>query len=218
MTTFEDRLLAELRQVVADRPEPAAVQPPLRRAPRARIALGGFATAAAAAAAVVIASGGDPAEPAYAVDRQSDGSVTVQISSLRDADGLERKLRAAGIPAVVDYTPAGKMCRMPRGKPAQIDKLTMSGTARDSGPATFTFERGQIKPGQTVVIQSSLGEGASSIGTEIVEGPVAACELVDAPSVPAGPGASTGGGRHGVASGGGVSAVAGTERSVQTGP
>jgi DNA-directed RNA polymerase specialized sigma24 family protein len=37
--------------------------------------------------------------------------VTVGISSLRDTAGLERKLREAGIHAVVQYVPPGKACK-----------------------------------------------------------------------------------------------------------
>src|SRR4051812_4683219 len=108
-TTFEDRLLAELRAVVAARPAPAPPPspPPARRLPRARLSL---AAGAATVAGVLLATGGGGAAPAYAVEKQPDGSVTVEINSLRDAAGLQEKLRAAGIPAVVDYTPFGKMC------------------------------------------------------------------------------------------------------------
>ncbi len=60
-----------------------------------------------AAFAVVLVSGGSAA---YAVDKQSDGTVTVTVKSLKDAAGLQRALIAAGIPAVVTYTPTGKTC------------------------------------------------------------------------------------------------------------
>jgi hypothetical protein len=59
-------------------------------------------------AAVQLVGGG--AEPAYAND---DGTVTVEISSLNDAAWLERKLREAGISAVVQYLPPGKACKQP---------------------------------------------------------------------------------------------------------
>ena len=55
-STFEDRLLTELRRVVAERPAPAAVAVPRRRS---RLALSGAAVAAATAAIVVVATSGD---------------------------------------------------------------------------------------------------------------------------------------------------------------
>jgi hypothetical protein len=112
---FEERLLAELRRLVAEGPSPAAVHtsparrpaPPWRRRP---LALGGGLAAAAAAATIAGLSldGGEGA--AWAVAPNADGSVTVKINSLSDADGLERKLAAAGVPALVQYLPAGRAC------------------------------------------------------------------------------------------------------------
>jgi hypothetical protein len=208
-STFEDQLLDELRAVVAARPAPELVAPPrARRAPVGRLALAGTALAATAAG-VFVAAGGDPATPAYAVDRRSDGSVTVEIKSLRDAAGLQEKLRAAGINAVVEYTPFGKTCREPRGRPATAGgRHSMGMRTGEGGATTFTIPRGDVGAGQTLVITASTGASASSVGTAIVEGPVAPCELVDAPALPApgaggaesGPSFSTGGAGAGATS------------------
>jgi hypothetical protein len=109
-TNFEERLLQQLRQVVAERPAPtravaSAPTPPRTR--RRRFVLAGAGGVAAVAAAVaIIASSGGVTESAYAVTPRADGSVTVKISSLSDADGLQRALRAAGVPAVVRYSGA----------------------------------------------------------------------------------------------------------------
>jgi hypothetical protein len=112
---FEERLLAELRRVVAERPGPAAAQSTSRSAAaglwrRRPLALAGGLAAAAAAAALagVALNGGDGT--AWAVERNADGTVTVRIDSLSDADGLERMLAAEGVPALVQYLPAGKAC------------------------------------------------------------------------------------------------------------
>jgi hypothetical protein len=220
-TTFEDRLLAELRAVVAERPapEPEATAPgPRRRAPGTRLALAGSAVAATAAGAFLVA-GGDTSTPAYAVAKQSDGSVTVEVHSLRDAAGLQEKLRAAGIPAVVDYTPFGKMCREPRGRPAATGhQMGSMGVGEGSHVATFTIPRGEVRPGQTLVITSSVGSSVSSLGSEIVEGPVAPCELVDAPALPApgsGGGADAG---QGLSTGGANAGSTSAGPSTHTGP
>ena len=213
-TTFEDRLLVELRAVVAAQPATAAFTSPRRwRVSRARLTLAAGAVAATVAGVLVGASG-NSAAPAYAVAKQADGSVTIEIHSLRDAAGLQEKLRAAGIPAVVDYTPTGKMCREPRGRLAPGvpgPKEPTSVGVRADHSATFTIPRGDIRPGNTLVIATSVGSSVSSLGIEIVDGPVAPCQLVDAPPPPAGaPGAgvargqsfSTGGASGGVTSAG----------------
>jgi hypothetical protein len=191
--TFEDRLLIELREVVAARPAPASGPVVARRSPRLpRLLIGGAATAAAIVTAVLAASGGDPAAPAYAVERQADGSVTVKINSLRDAEGLERQLRSVGIASVVDFTPTGKTCRQPRGR--TVPGLhTFAMRVGPNGSATFTIPRDDVHPGRTLVITGSFGDGPTTMGTQTVEGPVAPCELVDAPAPPASPaGPSTG--------------------------
>lgn len=108
MTTsnrFEDKLLVELRQVVAERPAPAAIRSATPR--RTRFAMAGAGVAAATAAVAIVATSSDVTPAAYAVEPHSDGSITVEIHSLKDAAGLQSKLRAAGLPAVVDYDPSG---------------------------------------------------------------------------------------------------------------
>jgi hypothetical protein len=109
MTTsqrFEDRLLEHLRHVVATRPAPPAPAP-ARRPQRARLGLAAAGVVAASVAVAVIATSGGVTPSAYAVESQPDGAVSVSIRSLDDADGLQRSLRAAGVPAVVDYVPSG---------------------------------------------------------------------------------------------------------------
>jgi hypothetical protein len=150
---FEDRLLAELRQIVADRPAPVAAAPrtPRRPAPvralrgaprRVRLGLTGVGAAAAIGAAAIIATGGNVAEPAYAVQTTAGGAVTVHVHSLNDAPGLQRELRAAGVPAVVTYDPDAARCTPApdAGGPAGADGPTLqrhfeSGTA-DDRPST----------------------------------------------------------------------------------
>ena len=129
---FEERLLTELRQVVAERPEPLPAASAKR--PYGRFALAGAGVATAVAAIAVFASSGDNTTSAYAIDKKPDGVVSVEIKSLKDADGLETGLRAAGVPAVVDYTPAGTDgCRLP-AMPATPAEPGMSGKATPVAP------------------------------------------------------------------------------------
>ena len=189
---FEERLLGELRALVAERA--ADAQRPSGR-PHGHTARRGrrFALAGAVALAVVIAGmagllrhvGGGPA-PAYAVTRHADGSVTVEVRSLRDAAGLQRALRADGISAVVVYTPPGKTCRRPWFTPAHVHVATTVGSSvqRTARSARFTIQR-RIPPGDTLVIATtgrtrSHGAVFGALEVVVARGPVGACKLVDA--------------------------------------
>jgi hypothetical protein len=221
-TRFEDRLLAELRQIVAARPIPPApaanaqaAASARRRAPRRLLAVA--ATAGVAATAILLVAGGDRVTPAFAVERQPDGNVSVTINRISDAADLQRQLQAAGIPAVVDYTPAGKTCRQPRGRPAPAPsrpaEARVAGSTAKGGSTRFTISRNMVSSGQTLVIATSGGDGPTSVGMEVVQGPVAACQLVNAPAPPAD--AAGAFSTHGSAKG----TSTGTEtRSLHTGP
>ena len=182
--TFEDRLLAELREVVAARPEPVAVPAAAPRRRRRRAGIAGTAVAAAAAAvAIALIGGADPASPAYAVERQPDGSVEVVINSLSDASGLQAELRAAGVPAVVDYVSPGKACREPRGRIASPGRpFSMGVRSVQGGVATFTVTRDAVGRGETLVISAGQDGEHAALSAQIVTGAVAPCEVVDAPA------------------------------------
>jgi hypothetical protein len=113
---FEQRLLRELRRVVSENPRPATGErelatPPSRFGRGLRLSLAaGVAAAAAIAVVSALSIGGGGGSKAWAVSSNPDGTVTVQIKSLADADGLQRKLAEAGIRSLVQYVPAGKTC------------------------------------------------------------------------------------------------------------
>jgi hypothetical protein len=101
--SFETALLTELRREVAEHP---ALAPTPARRPRRRLQLAAVAaTGVAASVVAVFGFGGTGGSPAYAVDRDSDGDVTVTIHRLDDASGLEAALQAQGIDADVSYDP-----------------------------------------------------------------------------------------------------------------
>jgi hypothetical protein len=151
MTTherFEDRLLRELRRVVDERPAAAGV--PEARVRRTRLAWGGVGVGVATATAVIaiVASSGDVTPSAYAVQPQANGEVTVSIHSLSDAAGLQSKLRAAGVPAVVSYTKAGSLgCLAPGADPKPGVAVPIPGGV--TGSATGTAETGATPPATT---------------------------------------------------------------------
>jgi hypothetical protein len=79
-----------------------------RRIPRVAAALGA-AAAVAFAVSVALPAGHPASEPgaqlaAWIVARQADGSIQVTIRELRDPAGLQRTLRADGVPASVTFT------------------------------------------------------------------------------------------------------------------
>lgn len=93
---FETALLSSLREEVARRDRPA-----VRRRSGRRLALVGGV--AASVGVVFAASSLFQPEAAYALDPKPDGDIVVTISSLEDAEGLERALRDAGVEAEVNY-------------------------------------------------------------------------------------------------------------------
>jgi hypothetical protein len=69
----------------------------------------GMAAAAAFAVSMVLPASHSASEPraqlaAWTVARQTDGSIEVTIRELRDPAGLQRTLRADGVPASVTFT------------------------------------------------------------------------------------------------------------------
>lgn len=148
-THFEDELLTQLRRVVAQNVEPSPEGTRHPRMLQRRLALSGGGLAVAGAAAVILISGsGSATSSAYAVAAQGDGSVTVHVRNLSDAAGLQSSLRAAGVPATVNYAPADKLPACPLPKDAVvntqsgIESKTKQGTAQ--GPSLST---GGVPPG-----------------------------------------------------------------------
>jgi hypothetical protein len=198
MTSFEERLLAQLRAIVAEAPAARSRKRP-KSLPPGRLALAGGVAgvlAVAATAAVLLLPAG--ATAAYAVTRNTDGTVTVEINSLRDAAGLQAKLREAGVNAIVEYLPAGKACkqgwvtpapRMAAGGPIQGGVLRTA-----DGHVRFTISD-DLPAEVTLVITTQTGpDGASGPGAEAIsialaQGEVEPCQVVDAPpgSAPFGP-------------------------------
>jgi hypothetical protein len=204
---FEQRLLDELKAVVAERDaeQAAAIRAAgrtsaWRRAPR--LALGAVAVLAAAVAVLVFSSGGDKTPRAFAVEPQEGGGVTIKVYSLEDAPGLERALEEAGIRAQVTWLPAGMFCREPRFTPSRV-KLPggggMSGVTM-GGPGALTISIGArslaslnldpaaFRPDQSVVLSGSPRpyggdpEGGYEAHFQVAEGPVEPCQPVPAPA------------------------------------
>lgn len=97
-----------------------------KRQVQKRFALG--LAAAAIAAGVTVAVPNGTQTPAYAVEKNPDGTLTVSFRDLdwrgnpQQFEKLARKIRAAGFTAIVDKVPAGKACQFDRGEPLKVDK------------------------------------------------------------------------------------------------
>ena len=185
MSNFEERLLHELRGLVVSRPVDRGQRRAVWRRPRLVLA-GGLAAALAAAAiagALILSAG---TQSAYAVTRNADGTVTVEIDSLSDAAGLEAALQAQGVNAVVEYLPEGKMCQQPWFTPAGRDadgEMQESSVGRTSDGATRFTISGDRPAGATLVITTQTGaDGARALGIGYAQGEVPPCQVVDAPA------------------------------------
>jgi hypothetical protein len=104
------------RRITTSRPASA---PAFRRHRRFSItAIAGAAAAATAAAVTLTLTSSSPALAAWTVSKTPNGLVAVTIHQLRDPAGLERALRAEGVPANVqflahDFTPTTSATAIP---------------------------------------------------------------------------------------------------------
>ncbi|MEV6008195.1 hypothetical protein AB0M29_15405 [Streptomyces sp. NPDC051976] len=97
-----------------------------RRRIRKRFAWSLAAAAVAAGAALVLPNGTQT--PAYAVEKNPDGTLTVSLRDLNWSgdphhfDRLAAKIRAAGFTAVIEKIPSGESCQPHRGIPLPQQK------------------------------------------------------------------------------------------------
>lgn len=166
---FEERLLDELKTVVAQRPVAA------RPSPRRALVLAAAGVAAVAVAAAVTAA---RTSPAYAVERETDGSVRVSVFDYRDPDGLRQRLAAYGITAAVDYLPAGRTCQEPRADyvpPDRMPRGLVDWEHPDGDATSFRVYPRYIGEGQTFVYTVQLGRHQQWAVIRLANGPVAPC-------------------------------------------
>ena len=149
MSTFEDRLWSQLVREHGDQ-----MQLPPRTAQRSRRRPGlitgtALATAATAAAAAVIFTA-TTSTPAYAVSRNSDGTVTVTLGDVAAITALNTELVRDGIAArAVPLTADCPIHGFPNPMPAGTNPSTY----------TITIVPADIPAGYTAVL--AVGENAS---------------------------------------------------------
>jgi hypothetical protein len=209
---FEEKLLGELKTVVAQRKAEqtglAPARTPLWRRPRIVSVASASALAIGATIGVPLLGGestAPSASAAFTLTTNDDGTITVTIHRWDDAEGLEEQLEAHGISAEVDYVPEGKQCQEDRGTPSDshggflLDQMA----GDDLHTFTFTLRPDDFGPDDTFVIEhTASGDwegdtgGVASLGqrTQVIDGPVAPCVLEDLPPGPSD--AIRGGVRH----------------------
>jgi hypothetical protein len=152
--TFEDKLLGQLKQVVAERTAEPAPQRHWR--PRLALAAGIAAVLIAGTAVGLPVLTAERASPAWAVT-QTGNRIHVTILDYRDADGLERKLESMGVSAIVDYPPAGMTCGRNQwflDHPHDHDTAIWFNGHDDA--LSFWFRRDTLRPEDTLVIETRV--------------------------------------------------------------
>jgi len=115
------------------------------RRTRPRVFAAGTIAAAALAAAIVLLLGATSSPPAFAVNRNPDGTVTVKLIKLSGVDGANRKLAAIGVRAkIVTAMAAAEFVK--RQQPCQGRPV---GTVR-----TITFDPGSIPRRQVLILSA----------------------------------------------------------------
>lgn len=171
---FEDRLLVQLRRVVVERED--SREPTHSRTGRRRLVLSGAGAAlviAIVAIAVVAVGTGDRTTSAYAIQLRPGGKVAVSIYKINDAKALQRSLRAAGIPAVVDFeaTKAGP-CVVAAGMNASPEKAGAGDEANETVHLVHSESRvpratapgaGEAGENATIQVHTSTAKGATNV-------------------------------------------------------
>ncbi len=170
---FEDRLLAQLRRVVAERED--SRDPTHNRTGRRRLVLSGAGAAlviAIVAIAAVATGTGNRTAGAYAIQMRPGGKVAVSIYRLGDAKALQRSLQAAGVPAVVDFeaTKAGP-CVVAAGMNTSPEKASAGDEANETVHLVQSQSRvprgtapgaGEAGENATIQVHTSTAKGATN--------------------------------------------------------
>ncbi|GII86855.1 hypothetical protein Ssi03_48450 [Sphaerisporangium siamense] len=168
-----------LAAISAEQAEPSAVRPRRHSARRLTVGLIG---AGLLAAGVVVGPSllKDDGTSSYAVTKDPDGVVYVQVRDFRDKAGLAKRLAELNVPAVVDYAPPGMWCEEPRGAlvrdiPRGLYSVPENIPGDEAGQGwQMRIDTKLFKPGQTFVW--TISDRWTS--TILMSGPVAPCVLV----------------------------------------
>ncbi|MFI6602751.1 hypothetical protein ACIBHX_41415 [Nonomuraea sp. NPDC050536] len=184
---FEEQLLMDLKAKITERAERH------RRVTRRLYAGSAVGLLAVAAAfAVPLLTGTEM--PAYAVSKNADGTVRVEINEFKDADQLERDLDAAGVTADISYLPPGKECKTGRGK--TVGQVVAMGPGPDAAARMrdggLDINPRHIGEDQTLVLEFAGNEEETSktgkqkvlwrLTAHMITGQVGPCVAIDDPT------------------------------------
>jgi hypothetical protein len=149
------------------------------------------AAAVAGAAAVAVlapaALRGKQADRAYAAERLPNGTIKVTLREFVDSAGLQRRLNALGVHAVVDYLPPGLRCTDGRAAiDTSVNPQPEIVHPSESEALTFYVHAEHMRSGQTLLWTMTYGKNALdrhppyavSILSYLVRGPVKPCNPV----------------------------------------
>lgn len=181
LDAFEASLLADLRAVAhhqgAARAAGSAQRAPARHRARYLSLAGAVAATLAVALIVTVAR----PTPAYAVSGRNGQEITVTITRLEGAAGLEDALAQRGITAQVTYLPINTACAPSRYAELDTPGLTLSTGAEDF---KVIIPPGAVGQGETFVLSAAvqpLKDGVRAIVEfGITAGPIAPCVPIDA--------------------------------------
>ena len=106
---FKEHVLMELKAEIVARNKAR------RLLVRRRLLTGAAVAGIAAAAAVAVPFLNGSVTPAYAVTKNTDGTITLKINEFRDPAQVEKDLAALGLTADVSYVKPGTRCAPDRG-------------------------------------------------------------------------------------------------------
>ncbi|MFD1542447.1 hypothetical protein [Nonomuraea guangzhouensis] len=166
---FKEHMLMELKAEIVARNKAR------RQLVRRRLLAGGAVAAIAASAAIAVPLLTGSETPAYAVTKNTDGTITLKINEFRNPDQVEKDLDKLGVTADVSYLKPGTRCADGRGegegaasfskeelmsKDPAVKKKIEEAIANSPNGKTFKLGKGQvqinpryIKHGQTAVMQ-----------------------------------------------------------------
>ena len=163
-TTFEDRLLDELKREIelreADagegRPDPSVRR---RFTPR-RIAVAAAACAVIGLASVLVP--GSPADStAFAVERRGDGSVSLAVKDqgvdIEDQRELAKRLRPLGIEVTIDVLAPGYVCERSKFTPFPVAAVDRHGNRVPVIPIQASWDM-TLRRGNVLAFENTRGD------------------------------------------------------------
>jgi hypothetical protein len=179
LTKFADQLFADLmhEHEAALRAIERPAAPKARAARPVWVTSGALAASAAAAAGFVVLGGGSPA---YAVTRNTDGTVTISLHELSGIDGANAKLHSLGLPVAVvpvraGCAPVGSLAARSQGK------ITASATVQGDGSVTVDVKG--VPPGETALATFGKDVSGKIEGSIVlIKGKAPSCVSMPEPS------------------------------------